>query len=322
MAIAAKERLPQTAGRQTRRSGDLSFIRFVMKNRALYILLIPGIVYFILMRYVPLLGSMIAFQDYNIFEGFLKSDWVGFYWFHHIFTNPQFGILLRNTIIISFAQILFAFPAPIILALLMNEIRNMAFKRVVQTMVYLPHFLSWALVYGLVYMMFSVQSGLVNDMITRLGGEPLDFLQKADYFRTLVIGTGMWKEMGWSTIIFLAALSGINPSLYEAAKIDGANRWKQLKHITLPGILPAVTTLLLLKVGHVMDVGFEQIYVFLNPMVLEVGDVLDTYSYRAGIINGQFSLTTAMGLFKSIVGLVLLVISNRVSRATTGESLY
>lgn len=322
MAITKTERLPQTASKRVRKSGDLSFIRFVIKNRALYILLIPGILYFILMRYVPLLGSVIAFQDYNIFSGFLKSRWVGLDWFQLIFTNPQFGTLFRNTIVISLAQILFAFPAPIILALLMNEVKSMAFKRTVQTMVYLPHFLSWALVYGLVYMMFSVQSGLVNDLITRLGGEPLDFLQKSEYFRTLVIGTGMWKEMGWSAIIFLAALSGINPSLYEAAKIDGAGRWKQLQHITLPGILPAITTLLLLKIGHVMDVGFEQIYVFLNPMVLEVGDVLDTYSYRAGIINGQFSLTTAMGLFKSVIGFILLAVSNRVSRATTGESLY
>ncbi|WNQ13177.1 ABC transporter permease subunit [Paenibacillus aurantius] len=299
-----------------------SFLTFVWKHRPLYIMLIPCLVYFLAFRYVPLLGSVIAFKDYNIFEGFLQSEWVGLKWFEQLFTYPQFYRLMKNTLIISAYSIVFAFPAPIILACLLNELRLMAFKRTVQTVIYLPHFLSWTIVYGLSYMMFSTQSGMFNQFLQELGGKAVNLLQAPEYFRSLVVGAGIWKEMGWSTIIFLAGLAGISPSLYEAAKIDGAGRWKQFLYITMPGLLPTITILLLLKIGNVMDVGFEQIYVFLSPITFSVGDVLDTYSYRQGIISGQFSLTTAIGLFKSFIGFALLVFANRVSRSTTGESLY
>ncbi|NQX58643.1 sugar ABC transporter permease [Paenibacillus qinlingensis] len=285
-------------------------------------MLIPVFIYFITFKYVPLLGSIIAFKDYNIFDGFLKSKWVGFQWFELMYTNPQYARLIKNTLLISLYQIVFSFPAPIILACLLNEVRNMAFKRSVQTVLYLPHFLSWALVYGLAYMMLSEQSGLVNDMLKGLGLPTMDFLQSPSAFRTVVVSAGMWKEMGWSTIIFLAALSGISPSLYEAAKIDGAGRWKQFQYVTFPGLLPAITILLLLKIGNVMDVGFEQVYIFLSPITYEVGEILDTYAYRLGIMNGQFSMTTAIGLFKSVIGFVLLVGANKISKSTTGESLY
>lgn len=299
-----------------------SFTRYVRKNWPLYIMLIPLILYFILFKYVPLFGSMIAFQDYNIFEGFLRSRWVGFQWFQVLFEQPNFLRIFRNTLVISFYQIVFAFPAPIILALLLNEVRRSAFKRTVQTIVYLPHFLSWALVYGLAYMMLSQQTGLVNQLLAQFDLGPYSFLQSASYFRTVVVSAGVWKEMGWSTIIFLAALTGISPSLYEAAKIDGAGRWKQLLHVTMPGMLPAIVILLLLKVGNVLDVGFEQIYVFLNPISYPVGEVLDTYSFRTGILNGQFSITTAIGLFKSIIGFILLISANKISNKVTGEGLF
>ncbi|ANE46073.1 protein lplB [Paenibacillus swuensis] len=299
-----------------------SFWRYVRKNHALYVMLIPMIVFFIMFKYLPLLGSVIAFQDYNIFRGFADSEWVGLQWFKVMFTNPQYYGIIKNTLVISFYQIAFAFPAPILLACLLNELRHMMFKRSIQTLLYLPHFLSWTLVYGLAYMMFSTQSGLVNNLITSMGDPAVNFLNSKEYFRSVVVGAGVWKEMGWSAIIFLAALSGINPSLYEAAKMDGANRWKQFVHITFPGLLPAIVILLLLKIGNVMDVGFEQIYIFLSPMTLEIGEVLDTYSYRAGIINGQFSITTAIGLFKSVIGFILLVGANRISKSLTGEGLY
>ncbi|WNR46098.1 ABC transporter permease [Paenibacillus roseipurpureus] len=299
-----------------------SMWRYMIKNWPLYIMLVPVFMYFIVFKYLPLVGSVIAFQDYNIFRGFLDSEWVGLQWFEQFLTRPQFFRLFKNTLIISLYQIVLAFPAPIILAVLMNEVRKSAFKRTVQTIVYLPHFLSWALVYGLAYMMLSTQTGLVNGVIERLGGEAIPFLQSAEYFRTVVIASGIWKEMGWSTIIFLAALSGISPSLYEAAKIDGANRWKQFLHVTIPGMLPAIVILLLLKIGSVMDVGFEQIYIFLNPISYEVGEVLDTYAYRIGIQNGQFSATTAIGLFKSVIGFVLLVGANKLSKKVTGEGLF
>ncbi|WP_241242874.1 ABC transporter permease [Paenibacillus whitsoniae] len=305
-----------------KRSGELSFIGFVRKNSALYIMLIPVFIYFITFKYVPLLGSVIAFKDYNIFEGFLKSKWVGFQWFELMYSNPQYIRLIKNTLLISLYQIVFSFPAPIILACLLNEIRNMAFKRSVQTVLYLPHFLSWTLVYGLAYMMLSEQSGLVNDMFKGVGLPTFDFLQSPSAFRSVVVSAGIWKEMGWSTIIFLAALSGISPSLYEAAKMDGAGRWKQFQYVTFPGLLPAITILLLLKIGNVMDVGFEQVYIFLSPITFEVGEILDTYAYRLGIMNGQFSITTAIGLFKSVIGFVLLVGANKISKSTTGESLY
>ncbi|WP_244935475.1 ABC transporter permease [Paenibacillus glycanilyticus] len=319
---AASVQVKKPFSNRKRKTGELSFFQFVKKNNALYIMLIPVFIYFITFKYVPLLGSVIAFKDYNIFDGFLKSKWVGFQWFKLMYTNPEYARLIKNTLLISLYQIVFSFPAPIILACLLNEVRNMGFKRWVQTVLYLPHFLSWTLVYGLAYMMLSVQSGLVNGMIEGLGGHAFDFLQSPSAFRSVVVSAGIWKEMGWSTIIFLAALSGINPSLYEAAKIDGAGRWKQFQNVTFPGILPAITILLLLKIGNVMDVGFEQVYIFLSPITYEVGEILDTYAYRLGIMNGQFSMTTAIGLFKSVIGFVLLVGANKISKSTTGESLY
>jgi putative aldouronate transport system permease protein len=299
-----------------------SLSRYLRRNHPLYLMLLPGILYFVIFKYIPLLGSVIAFQDYNIYKGFLKSDWVGFQWFEQLVTYPQFKRLIANTIILSFYQIIFAFPAPIILACLLNELRHFALKRMVQTFLYLPHFLSWTIVYGLVYMMFSSQTGFVNLVLAWFGHEPIGFLQMPEYFRTLLISSGIWKEMGWSTIIFLAALAGISPSYYEAAKIDGAGRWKQFVYVTLPGLLPAIVILLLLKIGSVLDVGFEQVYLFLNPATLRVGEVLDTYAYRQGILAGQYSITTAIGLFKSIIGFTLLVTTNRISKAVSGEGLF
>ncbi|MBO2942418.1 sugar ABC transporter permease [Paenibacillus sp. F411] len=294
-----------------------------MKNhKALYFMLVPGLLYLLVFKYIPLLGSVIAFQDFNVFKGFLKSDWVGFRWFEQFLTFPQFTRLLKNTLIISLYQILFAFPAPIILAVLLNEVRKMAFKRFAQTVLYLPHFLSWVLIGGLSTMLFSQNYGLVNQLIENFGGDKVNFLLDSDYIRTIIVSTGIWKEMGWSAIIFLAALAGINPSLYEAAGIDGAGRFKQFLHVSLPGMMPAIVILLLLKIGHILDNGFEQVYVFLTPATFDKADVLDTFMYRMGIRQSMYSLTTAVGLFKSVVGLALLVIANRFSKKITGEGLY
>ncbi|MBD2843963.1 sugar ABC transporter permease [Paenibacillus sp. IB182496] len=286
-------------------------------------MLVPGIVYFLVMKYMPLLGTVIAFKDYNIFKGILASEWVGLQWFHQLFTYPKFLRLLENTLLISLYQIVFAFPAPIVLALLMNELRMMTVKRIVQTLVYLPHFLSWTIVAGLVYMLLSTQTGLLNGLyVSWTGNAPIELLQSADSIRTIIVSSGIWKEVGWGTIIFLAALTGIDPSLYEAARIDGAGRWRQFLSVTLPGLLPAIMVLLLLKLGNVMDLGFEQIYPFINPLNAEKGDVFDTYTYVAGIKGGQYSFTTAVGLFKSVVGFLVLVLANKASKAATGEGLY
>ncbi|MBO9605026.1 MAG: sugar ABC transporter permease [Paenibacillaceae bacterium] len=285
-------------------------------------MLIPGVLYFLLFKFVPLIGSVIAFQDYDIFQGFLHSRWVGFQWFHEFLTFPQFRRLLVNTVLISFYQLVFAFPAPIIIALLLNELRHAVFKRTIQTIVYVPHFLSWVIVGGLAYMLLSPRIGLINQLISGFGYDPIIFLQNPDYTRSIITISGIWKEMGWNAIVFLAALASISPSLYEAAKMDGAGRWRQFLHITLPGLLPVIMLLLLLKIGHLLDLGFEQIYVFLNPMTYSVGDVIDTYTVRQGITRGEFSFTTAIGLFKSVIGFLLLLVANRTSRATTGEGLF
>lgn len=303
-------------------TGKTTIWGYLIKNKPLYIMLIPGLLYFLIFKYIPLIGSVIAFQDYNIFAGMANSEWVGLKWFEQFLTFPNFQRILWNTIIISFYQIVFAFPLPIILACLLNELRNLAFKRSIQTIVYLPHFFSWTLVFGFAYMLLSSQTGLLNDLIELFGIENITFLQEKQYFRTIVISAGIWKEMGWSAIIFLAALAGVNPVLYEAATIDGANRWHQFWNVTFPALLPAIMILLLLKIGHVLDLGFEQIYLFLNPATLEVGEIIDTFSYREGVLKSKYSLTTAVGLFKSVIGFIALVVSNRLSRMLTGQSLY
>ncbi|MGG1551980.1 ABC transporter permease [Paenibacillus ferrarius] len=297
-------------------------LRYMRRFWPFYAMLVPGIVYFLIFKYVPLLGSVIAFQEYNLYGGFLQSEWVGFKWFQQFFEFVHFRRLLWNTLAISFYQLIFTFPAPIILAILLNEMRSMAVRRTIQTIVYLPHFLSWIIIAGFGYMLLSPQIGLINHMVKAFGHEPIFFLQEPNWFRSIVISSGMWKETGWSAIVFLAAIAGITPSLYEAARIDGAGRWRQLLHITLPGMMPAIMLLLLLKIGHILDLGVEQIYVFLNPITFDVGDVIDTYAYREGILKGEYSMTTAIGLFKSVVGFGLLIIANRISRSTTGERLF
>ncbi len=285
-------------------------------------MLIPGIIFFLLFKYLPMAGLIIGFQDYNPYKGFMDSEWVGLKWFIRFFSQRQFTRVLWNTLIINIYQLVFAFPAPIILACLLNELRNLKFKRTVQTIAYLPHFLSWSIIFGLAFMLLSQETGLLNQVITAFGGKSVAFLQKPDYFRTIIISAQIWRDMGWGTIIFLAALAGISPALYESATIDGAGRWKQFLYITFPGLLPAIMILMLLNIGRIMDLGFEQIWVFLNPLTYETGEVLETYIYRWGVVEGKYSFTTAVGLFKSLIGLIMVVIANKTSRKVTGESLF
>ncbi|WP_090981210.1 sugar ABC transporter permease [Paenibacillus sp. CF384] len=292
------------------------------KYRTLYLISIPGIVYFIVFKYVPLLGSVIAFQNYNIFAGFSGSPWVGFEHFERMFRHYDFLRILKNTLILGFLDILVAFTAPIILALLLNEVRLVVYKKIVQTIVYAPHFLSWVIVSGIFVGMLSPTSGIVNVIIGWFGIEPIYFLGEDSYIRTILVGSGLWRDVGWGTIIYLAALTGIHPELYEASEIDGAGRWKQTIRITLPSLLPVITVLFLLKIGDFMDYGFERVFVFQNPLNITNSEILDTYIYKAGLKQMQYSYATAIGLFKSVVGLVLLVIANTLSRKATGESLY
>lgn len=295
---------------------------YFLKHWQLYSMIFPGLLFFVIFKYIPLSGSIIAFQDYDVFSGVFGSKFVGLKHFENLFTYPEFYKVLKNTIIISLYQLVFGFPAPIILALLLNEVRKVAFKRTVQTILYLPHFLSWVVVGGLVINFLSPSTGLLNDVISRLGMEKIFFMQEPSYFRSIIVTSSIWKEVGWSTIIYLAALTGINPELYEAAEVDGAGRLKQVFSITIPSILPTVMILLLLQIGHILDLGFEQIYMLLNPLVREVGEVFDTYIYRVGLLGAQYSYTTAIGLFKSVVGFILIIGANFLSRKTTGNSLY
>ncbi|MFI2858990.1 ABC transporter permease [Paenibacillus sp. JSM ZJ436] len=307
---------------RTLRPEERSIFSYMWKYKTLYILALPGVLYFILFKYVPLFGSVIAFQDYNIFKGMWDSEWVGLEHFRTMFEHYDFMRILGNTLLIGLYDTLLAFPAPIILALLLNELRLIFYKRVLQTVVYMPHFLSWVVVSGVAVGILSPSTGVVNTFLGWFGIDPIYFLGEESYIRSILITSGIWRDSGYGTIIYLAALAGINPDLYEAAEVDGAGRWKQTLSITLPALLPTIMILFLLHIGKFMDFGFERVIVFLNPLNTENGEILDTYIYKAGLLQQQYSYTTAMGLFKSVVGLMLVYIGNLISKKTTGESLY
>ncbi|WP_244527439.1 ABC transporter permease [Lihuaxuella thermophila] len=291
------------------------------RDRYLFLLLFPGLLYYIVYKYIPMLGSVIAFQKYSPFLGFFDSPWVGLANFERIFEDAEVVRVLWNTLLLSFLQIVFAFPVPILLALMLNELRNKLYKRLIQSLVYLPHFLSWVVVIGIVTI-FLRSEGMVNHVLSSLGIQPIPFLNDPDYFMPLVVLEVIWKESGWGTVIFLAALAGVNPHLYEAAIVDGANRWRQIWHITLPALRSTIVILFILRLGTVLDSGFEQIFLMLNPFNMEVGNVLDTYVYFKGIQQGDYSFAAAVGLFKGVVGLVLVVIANRLAKRFGEEGLY
>ncbi|MBO9605062.1 MAG: sugar ABC transporter permease [Paenibacillaceae bacterium] len=292
-------------------------------NLALWCIAAPGIAHLLLFKYVPMAGNWIAFQNYNLFQGLFHSPWAGLAHFERMFAYAEFFRILRNTLALSLYSLAFGFPAPLVLALLLNEVRMRAFKRTVQTLLYLPHFLSWIIVGGIFIGLFNFK-GSLNAALLHFGliNEPIDFLTLPHSFLSVVIGSGIWKEVGWGMIIYLAALAGINPNLYEAAMVDGAGRWRRMWHVSLPSLLPAIVVLLLLRIGNMLDANIEQLLMFLNPLVRDVGEVIDTYVYRVGLLGAQFSYTTAIGMFKSVVGFLLVIGLNRLSKRITGESIY
>lgn len=287
----------------------------------LLLIALPGILHFIIFRYIPLGGNIIAFQDYNMFKGIANSPFVGFKHFVTLFTYEEFFRILKNTILLSLYSILFSFPAPLILALLLNEVRGMWFKRPVQTLLYLPHFLSWAIVGGIFINLLSTE-GFVNTVLGFFGHKPIDFVTIPEYFCSIIISLSIWKEVGWGMIIYLAALTAINPNLYEAALVDGAGRWRRMWHITLPSLLPAIMILFLLQIGKVLEANVEQVLVFQNPLNRSVGEIIDTYVYRVGLLSAQFSFSTAIGIFQALVGFILILLLNQLSKRMTGESIY
>ncbi len=288
----------------------------IKKNYFYYLLFTPVLIYFIIFKYVPMFGLIIAFKDISPFhglDGILSEPFVGFKHFRNFFNSYFFWDIMENTVMISLWKTLFGFPAPIILALLINEVRNTLFKRVTQTISYLPHFLSMVIVAGLVYTIYGVQGGLVNQVVRSFGGEPQNFLGNPDLFRSILVSTTVWQTVGWGSILYLAAMANLNPELYEAAMIDGANKWQQIKAITLPGISHVIVILLIFRIGDLLDAGFEQILLLYSPAVYEVADIIDTYVYRAGLLNLKYSFATAVGLYKSILALVLLLAANKLA---------
>lgn len=296
--------------------------RDLIRDRWLYLILFPGILYFIIFKYVPMWGLVMAFQDYKPHLGFAGSPWVGLKHFERFFSEPQFWMLFRNTIILAVYNLVFFFPLPIVLALMLNEVRKEAFKRFSQTLLYLPHFVSWVVAVGIFYILFTTEGGIVNEMIARLGMEKIPFLLSEDWFRTMIISQSIWKEAGWGTIIFLAALSGVDLQLYEASRMDGAGRWRQLWHITLPAIRSTIVILFILRLGSFLDTGFEHIFLMLNSMNREVGEVFDTYVYLKGLTQAQYSYSAAVGMFKSLVGLVLVLGANWLAKKFGEEGVY
>jgi len=293
-------------------------LRLMRKNYWLYLMCIPGILFFLLFRYLPMWGILISFQDFNIFRGFSSSPWVGFKHFSNFFTSASFVPLMVNTLLLSLYGIIFAFPAPIILALFLNEIQSKIFKRTIQTMVYVPHFISWVIVASISFMLLN-STGPINGLISFFGGDSVAFLTSTSSFRPIIIIQTIWKESGWGTIVFLAALSNVDVEQYEAAIVDGASRFQQVWHITLPAIRSTIVILFILQMGNVLDNGFDQIFLMSNAGNRSVSDVLDTFTYREGIINGHFSYTTAIGLFKSVIGIILILGSNKIAKIA-GES--
>ncbi|WP_082423181.1 ABC transporter permease [Paenibacillus dakarensis] len=294
----------------------------IKKNWDLYLLILPVIAFFLVFEYGPMYGLQIAFKDFIANKGILDSPWVGLKHFERFFDSYYFWRLLGNTLGIGLYQLLVGFPIPIILALLINEVRSRKFSRFVQTITYAPHFLSTVVMVGLLYIFLSPQTGLLNTLITSLGGNPIAFLTKPEWFKSIFVLSGVWQQMGWSSIIYLAALAGIDQQLHEAARVDGASRWQRIWHINLPGIMPTIIVLLILNMGSLLGVGFEKVFLMQNSLNMPASDVISTHVYRKGIIDGQYSYSAAVGLFNSVINFILLVTVNRIARKINQTSLW
>uniref|UniRef100_UPI00406CC858 ABC transporter permease n=1 Tax=Paenibacillus sp. FSL E2-0178 TaxID=2921361 RepID=UPI00406CC858 len=297
------------------------FLRDFKLNRLLYIMMIPVILYYVVFHYAPMYGAIIAFKDFSPMKGILGSDWVGLQHFRDFFSSYYFWRILSNTIIISVYSILFMFPAPIILALLINEVRNQSFKRIVQTFSYMPYFISLVVICGMITD-FTNSNGVINTLFSWLGYDGTAMLQKPGLFRPVYILSEIWQKIGWESIIYIAALAGIDQEQYEAARIDGASRLKQMLHITLPGILPTITIMFILRMGNMLNVGFEKIILLYNPVTYETADVISSFVYRKGLLEFGWSYSSAVGLFNSVVNLILLISANYISRRVNKTSLW
>ncbi len=298
------------------------FLGNLVYYKEYYLMLIPGILFFLVFCYGPMYGLAIAFQDYYPLKGISGSQWVGFKHFQKLFKDPFFLSVLKNTLLISFYKILICFPAPILLCLALNEIKRLKFKKFAQSVSYLPHFISWVVVSGIIIEFLSPSRGPINILLQELGIEPIFFVAEPKYFRGVLVLSDLWKSIGWGSIVYLAAVTGVDPTLYEAAEMDGAGRIKKIIHVTLPALLPIITVMFIMESGKVLNDSFEQVYNFLTPSTYEVGDVISTFVYRMGIQKMQYSFTTAVDLFKNLVSFALVMLTNYIARKTNDYALW
>jgi putative aldouronate transport system permease protein len=307
------------------KTSKTTIVRRFNKNRdfPIYSLLLPGIILVFIFHYIPILGIVISFQDFSPFKGILRSEWVGLKNFNYFLADTNFHHVFRNTLIINLMEIVMGFPVPIIFALLLNELWSNKFKKVVQTVSYLPHFISWVIAAGIITSILSPSTGLINAFLKNvIGKQPVHFLAKKEYFRSILVLSAIWKGFGMRAVYYIAAISSIDQQLFEAATVDGAGKIKQIWHITLPGIKTMAIVLLVLQIGSIVTIGFERVFLLYNPLVYEVGDVISTYTYRLGIEQARFSITTAIGLTQSLVNFLLVYTANRLSRKIAGWSLW
>ncbi|MBY0117928.1 ABC transporter permease subunit [Paenibacillus sp. FSL L8-0435] len=296
-------------------------ITYLKRYWQLYALISLPLIYFLIFRYGPMYGVQIAFKDFNLFQGINGSEWIGFDAFREVFGMRDFYTTLRNTFMLNFLDLLVSFPAPILLAIMLYEVRFKWFKKISQTILYIPHFISWVIIGGIVYQLFGNQSGMVNGVLESMGFNSIPFLTEKNPWLVTYLFTGVWQSAGWGTILYLAALTGVNKELFEAAEIDGASRLKRIWHITLPSIKPTIVTLLILNLGHMVSIGFDRPYIIGNTAVREYSDVLSTFVYRVGLESGQYTLATVVGLFQAVVGLIFVLGSNYISKKATGEGI-
>lgn len=308
----------EVAGIQIRKP---SRIKLINKSKYLYALIALPVVYYIVFHYAPMYGILVSFKDYNIVKGIIGSPWAGFKWYEKFLSDPYFWKVVRNTFLLSLENIAFGFPFPIIIALLLNEVRNKKFKKAIQSVTYLPHFISTVVVCGMLVSILS-SDGLVNHIIRALGGEGKQFLMYPEYFRAIYIVSEIWQKAGWTSIIYLAALTGIDSSVLDAATIDGANRMQRIRHVTIPAITPTIATLLIMDLGKMMNLGYEKVLLLYNGSTMETADIIATYVYRRGILQNSFSYATAVGLFQTVIGVVLLVMANKISKKLSETSLW
>lgn len=321
--LAAAHSSPPAMAQAMARSRSGGLWKSIKRDKYLYMMLVPIAAFYLLFKYAPMFGEIIAFKNYRFSDGIWGSEWVGLKHFRNLFSSPDFFNVLKNTLLLNVYNVIFGFPVPIVLALMLNELRREWYKRLIQNLLYVPHFISWVVLGSILITLLSPSTGIVNIILHHVFGiEPIYFLANKQWWPVAFVLSGIWHSAGWNTILYMAAMTGIDPQLYEAARIDGASRIRQIWHITLPGIRSTIAILLILRMGYMMDIGFEQIFILQNSAVFQVSDVISTYVYRVGLLHVQYSYTTALGLFQSIIGFILIVSVNRIVKLLGEKGLW